>query len=131
MDNTQLNIGTGGDLIATDDVGGVKFQRIKLALGAEGVNDGDISATNPVPVKGPDNGAWSYLAGSSGTVVVPGGKRVTGIAARSTASGTLTINGGDTILVPAGALEIAPRGNLVAPALVFAGTDAYLVELVQ
>lgn len=32
-DNTQLNVGSGGDLIATDDVGGVKFQRVKLVDG--------------------------------------------------------------------------------------------------
>lgn len=35
-DNTQLNAGTGGDLIASDDIAGVKFQRVKLCLGADG-----------------------------------------------------------------------------------------------
>ena len=49
-DNTDLNAGTGGDTIAADDIGGVKYQRVKLTLGAEGVNDGDLSATNPMPV---------------------------------------------------------------------------------
>jgi len=32
-DNTVLNIGTGGDVIATDDIGGVKYQVIKPAFG--------------------------------------------------------------------------------------------------
>jgi hypothetical protein len=49
-DNTQLNTGTGGDLIATDDIAGVKYQRVKLTLGGDGVNDGDASSGNPVPV---------------------------------------------------------------------------------
>lgn len=49
-DNTELNPGTGGDIAATDDIGGVKYQRVKLALGADGVNDGDVSEGNPMPV---------------------------------------------------------------------------------
>lgn len=31
-----LNAGAGGDTIAADDVGGAKYQRVKLALGADG-----------------------------------------------------------------------------------------------
>jgi hypothetical protein len=49
-DNTELNAGSGGDIIAADDIGGVKFQRVKLIHGADGVNDGDISDDNPLPV---------------------------------------------------------------------------------
>ncbi len=50
-DNTQLPISTtNGDVIAADDIGGVKYQRVKLIKGADGVNDGDISDTNPLPV---------------------------------------------------------------------------------
>lgn len=33
-DNTTLNAGTGGDVIATDDIGGVKYQIVKHAYGA-------------------------------------------------------------------------------------------------
>jgi hypothetical protein len=51
-DNTQLNPGAGGDIAAADDIDGVKYQRIKLTLGADGVNDGDLSAANPMPVAG-------------------------------------------------------------------------------
>ena len=35
-DNTTLNAGSGGDVIASDDIGGVKHQRVKLSLGADG-----------------------------------------------------------------------------------------------
>lgn len=33
--NTQLNPGSGGDTIATDDIAGVKYQRVKLVDGTE------------------------------------------------------------------------------------------------
>lgn len=49
-DNTLLNTGTGGDTIATDDIGGVKFQRIKLIYGPDGTNSGDVDVANPLPV---------------------------------------------------------------------------------
>lgn len=48
-DNTILPTGVGGDTIATDDIAGVKFQRVKLIHGADGVNDGDVSTANPLP----------------------------------------------------------------------------------
>jgi hypothetical protein len=51
-DNTELNPGSGGDIAATDDIAGVKYQRVKLTLGADGVNDGDLSGSNPMPVAG-------------------------------------------------------------------------------
>lgn len=50
-DNTQLPVpSTSGDVIAADDIGGVKFQRVKMTLGADGANDGDVSSANPLPV---------------------------------------------------------------------------------
>ena len=39
-----------GTTVATDDIGGVKFQRMKLIHGDDGVNAGDVSAANPLPV---------------------------------------------------------------------------------
>jgi hypothetical protein len=50
-ENVQLNPGTGGDVAAADEIDGVKYQRIKLALGADGVNAGDVADTNPMPVR--------------------------------------------------------------------------------
>jgi hypothetical protein len=54
-DNTQvLNPNAirngGGDIISTDDLGGVKVQRVKMMLGGDGVNEGDVSLANPMPV---------------------------------------------------------------------------------
>jgi hypothetical protein len=68
-DNTVLNAGAGGDTIASDDIGGVKFQRIKLVHGTDGVNAGDISNINPLPINFPATGtardAFGWLRVSS------------------------------------------------------------------
>lgn len=48
-DNTTINAGTGGDVIATDDVAGVKYQIVKNAFGALDTAT-LVSATNPFPV---------------------------------------------------------------------------------
>lgn len=48
-DNVQLNSGSGGESLATDDVGGVQYQRVKLTWGVDGVAT-DASASNPLPV---------------------------------------------------------------------------------
>lgn len=88
-------------------------------------------------VKIPDEeGTWSYFAGSSGTVNVPANGRVIGIAASTAQSGAaVAIDGGSAIPIPVpgsgvGAVDIAPRGNLIAPSIVFTNTDSYLVEVV-
>ena len=48
-DNTTLNAGVGGDVIATDDIAGVKHQRVKLEFGVNGAAS-DVSPSNPLPV---------------------------------------------------------------------------------
>lgn len=49
-DNVQLSPGFGGDVVAADDIAGTKFQRVKIAVGADGAYDGDASTTTPLPV---------------------------------------------------------------------------------
>ena len=49
-DNTQLNLGSGGDVIKTEDLGAYKLAVSKIYLGAPGVNDGPVTASNPFPV---------------------------------------------------------------------------------
>src|SRR5450631_2970345 len=49
MDNTVLNIGAGGDIIATDDIGGVKHELVKVEFGSNGTAT-QVDATNPLPV---------------------------------------------------------------------------------
>lgn len=54
-DNKVLPFTGTGDAnatFATDEIAGVNWQRIKLTLGADGVNDGDIASGNPMPSAG-------------------------------------------------------------------------------
>ena len=50
-DNIGYTPGAGA-IIAADDVGGALLQRIKVVVGADGVNDGDVSLANPMPIHG-------------------------------------------------------------------------------
>ncbi len=98
-----------------------------------GASVGDGSATLSVTGVPNEAGTWDYRAGASGSPRSFAG-RVIGIAAHAptSAGGSVTINGGDAIPVPAGAgIELAPRGNVVSPTIVFTGTDSYMVELVS
>ena len=49
-DNTRLNVGSGGDIIATDEIDGVKHQRVKIQYGTDGTAV-DCSDLNPLPTK--------------------------------------------------------------------------------
>ena len=48
-DNVGYTPGVG-EVIATDDVAGVQHQRVKISLGSDGVDDGMVSSSNPMPV---------------------------------------------------------------------------------
>lgn len=48
-DNTVIPAGSGGDTIATDDIGGTKVQRVKVQFGADG-SATDASSAAPFPV---------------------------------------------------------------------------------
>lgn len=58
-DNVGYTPGSGAT-IAADDVGGALLQRVKIVQGIDGVNDGDIASTNPMPVQ-EASGATSLL----------------------------------------------------------------------
>ena len=54
------------------------------------------------------------------------------ISATSLLGGSFTVNGGAAITIPANQqFTLEPRGNLVAPTLVFTSTTAYVVEYVS
>lgn len=64
-DNTVLDSGSGGDTIATDDIGGVKHQRVKVQYGDNG-SATDVSASAPLPTTDNaiyvDDGDWTALS---------------------------------------------------------------------
>jgi hypothetical protein len=133
VDNTRLNPGEGGDVIAADDVNGVKFQRVKLTLGGDGQDQGDVHDGNPLPVIDAFvAGSWAYLTGVAGDVQLPPLSRVLSISAvTGMSAGSVAVAGGPPIALPAGfALTLEPRGTLEAPAVSFANTLSYLIEYV-
>jgi hypothetical protein len=71
-DDVILNAGTGGDTIAADDIGGKKFQRVKLIHGPDGTNSGDVSQQNPFPVSTPDSSAAGNITAADAVLGTPG-----------------------------------------------------------
>ena len=68
-DNIELNSGAGGSTLATDEIGGVQHQRVKIGFGADGFFQ-DVSEANPFPVTpgvsvSPDNTSTTPLAGGA------------------------------------------------------------------
>jgi hypothetical protein len=49
-DNTRLNLGSGGDLIRTEDLGTSKIAVSKIYLGDTGLDGGPVTPYNPLPV---------------------------------------------------------------------------------
>ena len=77
--NTTLNTGTGGDVIATDDLTTAKAQRIKLMLGATGTDGGNVTSTNALPVI--NSGANVFQgAGNTSSAQLAAGTSFTGTA---------------------------------------------------
>lgn len=79
-DNVTLNSGTGGDVIATEDIAGVEYQKVKLI-------DGTAASTTAIPLSGDlTNGLDVDVTRVSGTVTVDG----SGVT--QPVSGTVTAN---------------------------------------
>lgn len=107
-DNTTLPIpSTSGDIIATDDIGGIKFQRVKLIHGADGVNDGDVSTANPFPVE-IQGALGSADTKALGSALVSGD---VGLVTNTVIHGVTTAGGGAYVDV-----KVNPSGALVTDA---------------
>lgn len=66
VDNVTLNAGTGGDVVATEDISGVEYQKVKLV-------DGTAASTTAIPLSGDlTNGLDVDVTRVSGTVTVDG-----------------------------------------------------------
>ena len=118
-DNVTLNAGSGGDTIAADDVGGVKYQIVKLATGALDSAvlslNGSGTSTGAIRVELPTNGT-GIIAGitnvvhvddNSGSLTVDGSVSMSGSVAVTDNGGNLSIDdGGNSITV-----DYATTGN--------------------
>lgn len=132
VDNTILNPGTGGDTVASDDIGGIKFQRVKLIAGINGVNDGDIAKTNPLPTirptKTPTDISGTITLGGTAQVLVAANANRTGFMVQNNSAGllwiseiTTAIEDQPSIQIPVGETYICPEGACGVAALSIVG----------
>lgn len=123
-DNTILPLGTeDGDTYASDDIGGVKYQRVKVTLGADGTNDGDVSATNPVPIDGTVSGSGTFT-----TKETRSSTATTSQVADTASSTTLLASNSDRL---GATIENDSSATLYVKFGTTASTTDYTVKLVQ
>lgn len=117
-DNTTLNAGAGGDVIASDDVGGVKYQRVKNCYGADGTAT-DVAAATPMPMFQTNTGRnivhlWAVNA-AAGTTTTETAITLTKTAApgAATSSATsFTVTNGKRFRITS--MTFATRGHATA-----------------
>ena len=90
-DNSPSSGGTG-DTIASDDIAGIKFQRLKLIHGADGVNAGDVSSANGLPVS-------QTMQTASGSLTAVGQAVTFTLIGESSASFQLVGLGGGNVVI--------------------------------
>lgn len=114
-DDVAITPGVGAT-IATDDVGGRHFQRVKPAFGADG-SASDVSSANPLPITDATNGALVSAATTVGTSATPlpatpaSGRRR--IVIQNLSDDVVYV--GSASVTTATGLEIASRGSLTLP----------------
>lgn len=110
-DNIELNAGTGGAVVATDEVtGSVHYQLIKPAFGGLGVAT-LVTGSTPLPIQGttdfpiPITVLGGTLSAISGTVTVVGSVNTNAATGTAPISGSVSIIGGTVgVNVTGGAL---------------------------
>jgi len=119
-DNTVLNSGSGGDTIASDDIAGVKYQRVKVTFGADG-SATDAATTAPLPVRMSDG---TDLA----LVTAAGEQNVIATAQPGVDIGDVTINnasGASAVNIQDGGNSVTVDGTVTANA----GTGTFTVDV--
>lgn len=120
-DNVTLNAGSGGANVATDDIGGVQYPRSKIVLGVDGVSDGDVSSSNPMPV----GGTVAENAAAAGAPVPAGGRY--DATPRTLGDG----DRGEIALDADGAVQVSDGGNSLTidgTVTANAGTGTFTVD---
>jgi hypothetical protein len=109
-DNTTINPGAGGDVIGTDDVGGVKYQRIKAGFGADG-SYGDVSSANPLPTSVASSatvGCGRASVTTPGTEVQLASQTCSSITVKARATNVNTVYVGGSAVTAANGFELSP-----------------------
>jgi hypothetical protein len=92
-DNIELNSGSGGATIRTDDDGSFHWQYVKLAFGADNTQT-IVSASNPIPVDMYAGGSATALGGGveAGALLVTIASDSTGVLSVDDNGGSLTVD---------------------------------------
>jgi len=123
-DNTILNTGAGGDTIATDDIAGVKHQRVKVEFGGDG-SATEVQVTAPLPVRQSDGVAYYSTTKEGQLPAVLVGGRLDVVVGAALPAGTANIGDVDVLSLPslpAGINNIGDVDVLSLPSLP-AGTN--------
>lgn len=115
-DNVGYTPGSGAT-IAADDVGGALLQRVKIVHGADGVNDGDVASTNPMPTQ-EIGGAMSWMRRIFDRLSSPPGfdmsldrSRVTAVVESGTVTTVSTVTTCTTVTTVTGLTNIDGRNG--------------------
>lgn len=118
-ETVELNVGTGGALIATDRVAGQDYQIIKIDVGADGAVTGPVSTGNPLPVTVIGGGGTQYTEGDTdatitGTAMLMEGAGNVLVVAQGTAADGLLVNlGTNNDVTVAGVATAANQTTLI------------------
>jgi len=114
-DNTTLNAATTvGDVIASDDISGVKHQRVKVEFGVDGEAT-DVSPTAPLPVT-----SKTSLTPLSPTAVSVGDVSAEAVAQNANRKGLILTNTSQaTISLGFGAAAVLLSGVILFPGGIF------------
>lgn len=118
-DNVGITPGSGATA-AADDIGGVLYQRVKLIQGADGTNDGDVAASNPLPTQ-ESGGAMSLLSRILNVLMSPMGfdrslsrQRVTALVESGTVTTVSTVTTVTTCTTVSSLTNVAAIGGYSA-----------------
>lgn len=114
-DNVSITPGVGAT-VAADEIAGALHQRVKITVGADGTNDGDVASGNPLPVTDSANEALlttidadtSSIATDTGTIAGD----TTSIDGKITACNTGAVTVAASAL-PTGAATAAKQDTLI------------------
>lgn len=120
-DNYTQAYGAGGRKFAADDIGDVLYPRVKLVIGADGANDGDLSSSKPMPVStpvgNPVNRSGTITTGGTAQTLMSANAARRGWTLQNLSTGDIWVSdvgaaaaSQPSLKVPAGALYETPAG---------------------
>lgn len=111
VDNVQVNPMVGGAIIATDEIDGVQYQRIKVGYGVDGAFH-DVHSGDPLPallLSGTVVGSARLTVPAAGVAVqLPDQAGVYGVTVRASLANVGTVYVGGPSVSAADGFELAP-----------------------